>query len=255
MPRWCWRAASRNRATLGACTPPRVMLIHPALDCHANEMVSARVKLIRLYWPDAYGAGGLYRVDQVDALARTAEKDVHAASVFLSELKEPASPSPGQRNDWPDLLAANLACKPRRPLAPGPTPTVDSRNSFARIRGRLWRPGEGFSGRITRTRSLGSNHARFRPSLHHRRRNRLRRSSPYDQMDSHPHGRSPDGVATGLPSCTETRVAPNSPASTKLRERIGSRRLTLRPPTTTSRDMAPQTGLDSRMERRYASCQ
>ena len=95
------------------CASAGDVLIHPALDCHANEMVSAGVKLIRLYWADAYGAGGLYRVDQLDALARTAEKDIHAASVFLSEvLKNRPTPSPGQRNDWPDLLAADLAHSP-----------------------------------------------------------------------------------------------------------------------------------------------
>jgi AraC-like DNA-binding protein len=119
------------------CASPGDVLIHPALDCHANEMVSAGVKLIRLYWPDASGAGGLYRVDQLDALARTAEKDIHAASVFLSEvLKNRPAPSPGQRNDWPDLLAANLACKPSIPIgawadANGLTPETVSRGFAA----------------------------------------------------------------------------------------------------------------------------
>jgi hypothetical protein len=37
------------------------VLIHPTLDCHANRMVSAGVKLIRLAdWPDTGGVGQLY---------------------------------------------------------------------------------------------------------------------------------------------------------------------------------------------------
>ncbi len=59
------------------------VLIHAALDCHANQMVSAGVKLIRLDWSDTSGIGGLYHLDQVDELARTAEKDVIEATHLL----------------------------------------------------------------------------------------------------------------------------------------------------------------------------
>src|SRR5579862_1623672 len=48
------------------------VLVHPALDCHANPRVSAGLKLIRLRWTDSNGLAGLYRLDEVDALARTA---------------------------------------------------------------------------------------------------------------------------------------------------------------------------------------
>ena len=94
----------RVRATAGD------VLIHPALECHENKMGSAGLKLIRLYWSDAKGPGGLYRLNEVDEVARIAEKDVHAAALFLEDaLKKKCRPSPGQRNDWPDLLAATLA--------------------------------------------------------------------------------------------------------------------------------------------------
>ena len=93
----------RVRATAGD------VLIHPALDCHANLMVSPGVKLIRLEWPDTDGAGGLYRLNEVDALARTAEKDVGQAALHLQHaLRKSWPPPPGRRNDWPDLLAAAL---------------------------------------------------------------------------------------------------------------------------------------------------
>jgi AraC-like DNA-binding protein len=97
----------RIRATAGD------VLIHPALDCHGNQMVSGGLKLIRLDWPDATGIGGLYRLDNVDEIARTAEKDVIEATHRLkSALRERCKPSPGQRNDWPDLLLGDLAKYP-----------------------------------------------------------------------------------------------------------------------------------------------
>ncbi len=94
----------RIRATAGDA------LIHPAMDCHGNHMVSAGVKLIRLDWPDTSGIGGLYRLENVDELARAAEKDVATATLLLeSTLLKNSLPSPGQRNDWPDLLLMDLA--------------------------------------------------------------------------------------------------------------------------------------------------
>jgi len=86
------------------------VLVHPALDCHANQMISAGVKVLRLDWPDTSGIGGLYHLDDVEELARTAEKDVIEATQLLKRaLREKCLPSPGQRNDWPDLLLADLA--------------------------------------------------------------------------------------------------------------------------------------------------
>src|SRR5215470_3887145 len=96
--------SGRIRATVGD------VLIHAALDCHANRVVVSGLKLVRLEWRDLTGAGGLYRLDNVDELARTAEKDIEEASRLLERclLKEKA-PSAGQQNDWPDLLLSDLA--------------------------------------------------------------------------------------------------------------------------------------------------
>ena len=95
----------RIRATAGD------VLVHPVLDCHANRMVAAGVKLIRLDWPDTSEVGpGLYHLEDIDELARTAEKDVVEASVLLEHLLHMHRlPSPGRRNDWPDLLLIDLA--------------------------------------------------------------------------------------------------------------------------------------------------
>ncbi len=85
------------------------VLIHPAMDCHANQLVSAGVKLIRLDWHDTSGVGGLYHLDNVDELARTAERDVTAATVLLeSAVQNKCLRSPGEKNDWPDLLLQDL---------------------------------------------------------------------------------------------------------------------------------------------------
>lgn len=93
----------RIRATAGD------VLIHPAMDCHANVMVPAGVKLIRLDWPDTSGISGLYHLDEVDELARTTEKDVTEATLLLERvLREKSLPSPGKKNDWPDLLLMDL---------------------------------------------------------------------------------------------------------------------------------------------------
>ena len=94
----------RIRATAGD------VLIHPTLDCHANRMISAGVKLIRLDWDDTDGVGGLYHLEDVDEMARTAEADVRQAAHLLRQtLENSRAPSPGQRNDWPDLLLRDLA--------------------------------------------------------------------------------------------------------------------------------------------------
>jgi AraC-like DNA-binding protein len=86
------------------------VLIHPALDCHGNQMVSAGVKLIRLDWTDESGIGGLYHLDDVDELAKAAAKDVIEATHLLKlALLEKGMRSEGERNDWPDRLLADLA--------------------------------------------------------------------------------------------------------------------------------------------------
>jgi AraC-like DNA-binding protein len=97
----------RIRATAGD------VLIHSALDCHANQMISAGVSLIRLGWSDTSGIGGLYHLDDVDDLARTAETDVVEATLLLeATLQRQRVPSPGRRNDWPDRLLTELAGNP-----------------------------------------------------------------------------------------------------------------------------------------------
>jgi AraC-like DNA-binding protein len=86
------------------------VLIHPVLDSHGNTLVSAGLKLIRLEWRDQSGLGGFYHLDEIDTLARTAEKSPQDAAVLLEQLlQEQIVPSLGKANDWPDMLASALA--------------------------------------------------------------------------------------------------------------------------------------------------
>ncbi len=86
------------------------VLIHPALDCHENRMVSAGVKLIRFEWSDSLGMTGLWHLDNVHDIARAAERDIVEATRLLQRaLHGHCRPSPGQRNDWPDLLLLELS--------------------------------------------------------------------------------------------------------------------------------------------------
>ena len=86
------------------------VLIHSDLDCHGNRIVSAGVKLIRLDWEDHSAIGGLYHLDNVDELASRAEKDIIETTHLLRRaLCERRRPSRGQRNDWPDMLLAEMA--------------------------------------------------------------------------------------------------------------------------------------------------
>jgi AraC-like DNA-binding protein len=85
------------------------VLIHPTLDCHANHLVSSTVKLIRLDWRDLSGSGTFYRIDDVDELAKTTEKDPREAALLLKSALRRGLPNPANKaNDWPDLLAETL---------------------------------------------------------------------------------------------------------------------------------------------------
>lgn len=87
------------------------VLVHPALDCHANRKVCAGVKLLRLEWTGPDEAGGLYRLDEVDAVARAAERDFVEAALLLEHVLRKKWPAPpGIKNEWPDELARDLTC-------------------------------------------------------------------------------------------------------------------------------------------------
>ena len=147
----------RIRATAGD------VLIHPAMDCHANRMVSAGVKLIRLDWPDTSGVGGLYHLDNVDELARTAERDVAEATLLLERtLLKDRLPSPGQRNDWPDLLLMDLARRCiHRDRCVGGSERLGARNRLSGIRDSIRNRTIGVTCRIASPCGMAADHTRL----------------------------------------------------------------------------------------------
>jgi AraC-like DNA-binding protein len=86
------------------------VLIHPELDCHANQKVPAGLRLIRLDWSYSKPSGGFYHLrNALDDLAKTAEKDPRDAAQLLEDALSHKQASPGGvKNDWPDLLAEAL---------------------------------------------------------------------------------------------------------------------------------------------------
>ena len=95
------------------CATAGDVIVHPALDCHSNQMVSDGVKIIRLDWHTSYGAPGLYRIDNVDEVARAAETDLtHTTFLIREAIRSQPRVTPNRKNDWPDALAADLAHNP-----------------------------------------------------------------------------------------------------------------------------------------------
>jgi AraC-like DNA-binding protein len=92
---------------------PGEVLVQPTLDCHADRMLSARLRLLRLPWPRDEGLGGVFRVSGLDLVVRAAGRDVAEASALLAEgLRHQAPLAPLQ--DGPaDTLAGALRCDPR----------------------------------------------------------------------------------------------------------------------------------------------
>ncbi len=96
---------------------PGDVLIHPDLDAHANNRISSTLKLIRLPWRDRDGIGSLQHLRNLDEIVRAAEKDVHEATALLVAALAGGLPGcPGEQNDWPDRLAADLARNPAMSL-------------------------------------------------------------------------------------------------------------------------------------------
>lgn len=85
---------------------PGEVLLHGAFDCHANYGASLRgVTILRLPW-SAVGAEGRFRVANPDDIVRLCERDPHLAAERLALA---LSPVPTDSEDWPALLARDIA--------------------------------------------------------------------------------------------------------------------------------------------------
>jgi len=81
------------------------LIVQPTLDCHANRALGG-VQILRLPWPPVDDFGGVYTLRDLDAIVRTAERDVREAAALAAQS---CSRVMAVANDLPDELAAILA--------------------------------------------------------------------------------------------------------------------------------------------------
>lgn len=84
------------------------LLVQPTLDCHANRLLSDGAQILRLPWPHVEGPGGMYHLRDLDAIVRTAARDVRAAAEMARAEVAHGAPAPPRSGDWPDLLALDI---------------------------------------------------------------------------------------------------------------------------------------------------
>jgi AraC-like DNA-binding protein len=85
---------------------PGDVLLHAALDCHANlPLGRRRIQILRLPWPND-GAEGHFRIEDPDELVRLSEQDPHEAAQVLGTL---LGTLPAQELHWTQALAVALA--------------------------------------------------------------------------------------------------------------------------------------------------
>jgi AraC-like DNA-binding protein len=83
---------------------PGDAVVHQPFEAHLDIFTSAGAEVLNLPLPEPVRSEGRIRLSDPDAVARVAERDLlGAAQEALS-----GGPCPGDRGDWPDLLAAAL---------------------------------------------------------------------------------------------------------------------------------------------------
>ncbi|WP_284619880.1 AraC family transcriptional regulator [Aquabacterium humicola] len=96
------------------CVGPGQVVFHGAHESHQNHFLARGARVLNLPARGALPADGLGQVDDADAIARLAERDVNEAADLL---RRSVRPSAARLEDWPDLLAAALAADPGLSLA------------------------------------------------------------------------------------------------------------------------------------------
>jgi AraC-like DNA-binding protein len=93
---------------------PGQAVFHGAHESHQNEFFGSGAQVLNLPVLGADLGHALGHVDDADAIARLAERDLGEAAELLRQTFRPAAT---RLNDWPDLLAAALAADPALHLA------------------------------------------------------------------------------------------------------------------------------------------
>ncbi|MDR7297557.1 AraC-like DNA-binding protein [Pelomonas aquatica] len=89
-------------------------VVHGSYESHGNAFSGAGARVLNLPVFGAPAGEPLGHVDDADAIARLAERDVGQAAELL---RQTFRPSAVRLNDWPDLLAAALAADTNLALA------------------------------------------------------------------------------------------------------------------------------------------
>lgn len=84
-------------------------VIHGPYESHQDEFFGSGAKVLNLPVLGVGSDAPLGHVDDADAIARLAERDIDEAAELL---RKTFRPSTDRLNDWPDLLAASLAAEP-----------------------------------------------------------------------------------------------------------------------------------------------
>lgn len=84
------------------------VILHGPYESHLNTVARGGAEVLVLPWSGAI-ASPLGSVDDADAIARLADRDIHRASALL---RAGLRTSPVSTDDWPDRLAAELRRDP-----------------------------------------------------------------------------------------------------------------------------------------------
>ena len=86
------------------------VLLHGAFDAHLNRFPRSGAVILNLLDPAPLPAVAMGRIADLDAVARTAERDPYAALMLLREQLQPLEPAPA---DWTEALARHLLADPQ----------------------------------------------------------------------------------------------------------------------------------------------
>lgn len=86
---------------------PGTVIVHDALSAHRDDFGACGAIVLNL--PALHGLSGAGTITDVDAVAKAAERDLQEAASLVAEQFQPVMLSP---DDWPDLLASELARNP-----------------------------------------------------------------------------------------------------------------------------------------------
>ena len=89
------------------------VIVHRPFERHLDRFSIGGASVLVLPLADSWSQGAHARVDDPDVIARTAERDVIAAS---DELVATMTEKPLTVEDWPDLLASDLLAEPNLSL-------------------------------------------------------------------------------------------------------------------------------------------